>query len=251
MGNGCCKEGSAVDVSNPPPRSVQQHRNQHNNPQFELESMNVPNVSNNNVNQRYSQYFEIIRDKHSGTGLKRTLAYISKIPKEEIDRKRAEYWETRVEGNSTIWQALRGACEADEETALAILSAMSIKPINKNLQKAYDSQGFEYDVPIFCINDPVQYDIPKKKQIRKEDLQGQSVLVKIRRVGVPHDVELQIPKDVVVLTVKEEYIRKVKEEGLQPANLRLFYGGRELIDANLLAEYGLDNEHVIQVFVRK
>ncbi len=63
--------------------------------------------------------------------------------------------DTRIEGNPEIWQAIRSACEADDgnlqkdsitnslilETAMAILTAVGVKLVNKNLQQAYDSQG--------------------------------------------------------------------------------------------------------------
>jgi len=111
--------------------------------------------------------------------------------------------ETRVTGKSEIWQCLRNACEADEgnhykklislkrkiETACAIITTMDIKLVNYSLQAAYDNLGTNwkryllilkgnlYDVPIFCINDPIEYDLPEKINLQKEELSGETIKV--------------------------------------------------------------------------
>jgi len=251
MGNSCCKDGAQPNVVVNPTASQHAHRPRPQNEEAIAANSPYINVVSNNVNQRFSQFFDIIRDKQAGSGIRLTAAYQSKISKEEIDRKRAEYWETRIEGNNEIWQAIRSACESDDETAMAILTAVGVKLVNKNLQQAYDSQGNRYDVPIFCINDPIRYNLPKKKQLKKEDLSAETMHIKIRRAGFAHDVELEIPKNATSIELKERYLDKVNEEGLLINKLRMFYGGKELVDASLLAEYGVQGEHVVQVFVRK
>lgn len=247
MGDCCSKHGAAADppvsrnIPQPNPRTTNNERAPVNN---------SPLITTH-INQRYSQFFDVIRDKRTGTGIKQTQSYKSKIPKEELEKKRNEYWETQVEGNTAVWQVLRSACEEpDEETALAMLAAADVRLVNKNLQQAYDSLGAKYDVPIFCINDPVEYNIPKKKQLNVESL-NEPLNIKIRRVGVVHDVEIETTKGATVLSLKEAYLSKVKEEGLQLNKLRMIYGGREMTDNSRLVEYALENEHVVQVFVRK
>lgn len=37
--------------------------------------------------------------------------------------------------------------------------------------------GAKYEVPIFCINDPLEYRIEKKKHITKEDFSAEAQLV--------------------------------------------------------------------------
>ena len=63
--------------------------------------------------------------------------------------------ETRVEGNSQAWQALRSAIEMDEgisfiffirlitllATAFAILQAVGLRLVGKTIQMTYDNQG--------------------------------------------------------------------------------------------------------------
>lgn len=50
---------------------------------------------------------------------------------------------------------MKNAVESEEKTSLAILAAGGLKLVNKSIQIAYDEGGHKYDVPIFCINDPI------------------------------------------------------------------------------------------------
>ena len=68
------------------------------------------------------------------------------------------FLETRVEGNSQAWQALRSATEMDDGSsfiflillitllanALAILQAVGLRLVGKTIQMAYDIQGKKY-----------------------------------------------------------------------------------------------------------
>lgn len=39
-------------------------------------------------------------------------------------------------------------------TSLSLLDALGIKRVNRSIQLCYDDEGYKYDVPIFCINEP-------------------------------------------------------------------------------------------------
>jgi len=67
---------------------------------------------------------------------------------------------------------------------------------------------------------------------------------------VPNDVELQIPNNITGLEMKQEYIRRIKEN-IHPSKVRLFFGGKEIQDKMLIAEYGVQDDLVVQVFVKK
>jgi hypothetical protein len=216
------------------------------------ELSDIPSLDNpQNVNHKYKDLFEILQEEQAGTGIKQTLAYRSKIPIHKIEKLRIEFWETRVEGYVETWNALRSACETDEETGIAILTAVEIKLINRSLQLAYDSQGNKYEIPIFCINDPTHFDLPKKKQLTKEELSGETIKIPMRRTGVPNDVQLKICNNLSGLELKKEYIKNVKGEELDPSMLRLFFGGKEIVDDILVAEYGVQDERVVTVFKKK
>jgi len=259
LGSACAKTSSTTNSVIPSVQTHGQTRTQNPRPARTqnraarpAELTDIPSLDNpQNVNHKYKDFFEILQEEQAGSGIKQTYAYRSKIPIHQIEKMRAEFWETRVEGYVETWNALRSACETDQETGVAILTAIEIKLINNNLQLAYDSQGNKYEIPIFCINDPTHFDLPKKKQLTKEELSGETIKIKVRRTGVPNDVELKITNNISGLELKKEYISKVKGEELDPSVLRLFYGGKEIIDPILIAEYGVQDDRVVTVFKRK
>ena len=61
---------------------------------------------------------------------------------------------------------MKFACQnTDINTILAVLKAAGIKLLNKTLQMSYERQsGFRYDIPIFVINDPSGYELPKVEE---------------------------------------------------------------------------------------
>ena len=40
--------------------------------------------------------------------------------------------------------------------------------------------GERYEIPIFCINDPVQYDVPKKLMHKKENVPDDQITVSLK-----------------------------------------------------------------------
>lgn len=120
--------------------------------------------------------------------------------------------ETRVEGLPDMWQALRGACESSESIifkftcklmslvndSMAIINAAGLKLVSKSLQMAYDAQGksykilffsisegYKYDVPIFCINPPTSYELKSETKVDKQNM-------KINTVNVNNSLKLNL-----------------------------------------------------------
>ena len=63
-----------------------------------------------------------------------TPAWATEATSEEVQRKRQEFWETRVQGSSEHWLALRAACEA----------ADSSKPLTSHCRIYCDSKRIDY-----------------------------------------------------------------------------------------------------------
>ena len=66
--------------------------------------------------------------------------------------------ETRTGGSKHVWQLLKNCCEADADTAMAIIAASGLQLPQDSLTTAIDESGVYYRVPIACINDPEQYE---------------------------------------------------------------------------------------------
>ena len=97
---------------------------------------------------------KVIHGQASGDGIKRTPAYETPMTKHELDKWRKEFWETRTQGSSHIWQLLRNACEETPETAEALILAAGLTMPQNSLTLVIDENGVYYRVPISCINEP-------------------------------------------------------------------------------------------------
>ena len=58
--------------------------------------------------------------------MKCTPAYECKKDKQQLQRWREEFWETRTQGNPEVWMVIRTAIESDAEDAAAILKAADL-----------------------------------------------------------------------------------------------------------------------------
>lgn len=74
----------------------------------------------------------------------------------QLQSKRAEFWDTRVQGRAECWQTLRVAVDALDadgglDTALVILESAEMTPFDVDQPGvcfSYDSKGFKYDIPL-------------------------------------------------------------------------------------------------------
>ena len=72
------------------------------------------------------------------------------------------FLDTRIEGVKTVWEALRFACqEPDIDLLLARLNSAGVRLIKKSLQMSYCKDQYRYDIPVFLINEPSDYEIPE------------------------------------------------------------------------------------------
>lgn len=53
-----------------------------------------------------------------------------------------------------IWDALRAACEADAETARAIIESAGVAVAAPDMTVLYDERGAKYSLPKFVLADP-------------------------------------------------------------------------------------------------
>ena len=82
--------------------------------------------------------------------------------REQLERRRRDFWETRLSGDAAVWETLRGAMEsifADLALAKTIMASAGLKPAAQGEDGSrvavYDTKGALYEVPLFCCRDPV------------------------------------------------------------------------------------------------
>ncbi|CAN8073677.1 unnamed protein product [Agarophyton chilense] len=83
------------------------------------------------------------------------------ISSEHLVRLRKEFWETRVEGRSEMWQALRFAAESEsDELREETVKAAGLRPANRRctMQTMFDELGALYEIPMYALIDPLNLD---------------------------------------------------------------------------------------------
>ena len=184
-------------------------------------------------------------DKYVGVGVKKMKGYISPVPYEELERIRNDFWSSRIEGNPQIWEILHMICNDNSlslEDIDGYMKASNIVTYKGCINVTYDDKGYLYEIPNYCINDPVEYlKFEEKKPLIKEDIK-----VKIRCLNYEEKIKINNYQ-----TIKE--LRDIIKEcdgfknKFKLDNIRLFFGGKELIDKKEVWFYNIESDSIIQM----
>mmetsp|Transcript_13517 Transcript_13517/g.40874 ORF Transcript_13517/g.40874 Transcript_13517/m.40874 type:complete len:129 (-) Transcript_13517:536-922(-) len=91
----------------------------------------------------------------------------------QLDRMREEFWETSPHygGDRVIWDALKGAAEADPETRRLIVESAGIVVGPPDLTVCYDERGAKYELPPMVWSDPTNGLVPDPSSAQGGTLQ--------------------------------------------------------------------------------
>lgn len=137
-----------------------------------------------------------------------------------------------------------------EDTGNRILQELRIGMLNNNIQMCVDTKFNKYEVPVFCINEPISYaqeTIAEKNM--NFDYSDENMQVKVRSVRFPtEDIVLTLKTSTEVGEAKIQ-LRTAKQI---PDNevIRFFYNGREMIDSKTLGNYSYALGTIIQAMIR-
>ena len=231
------------------------NQNQANNINQELNSLSQSNSnSSGGLAPSYEPYLQSKHDenfnykeldKYVGTGIKRMKGYISPVPFEELEKIRNDFWSSRIEGNPQIWEILHMICNDNSlsvEDIDAYMKASNIVTYKGCINVTYDNKGFLYEIPNYCINDPLEYEkIEEKIPLIKEDIE-----VKIRCFNLEEKIKINNFDNIEVL---KENIKKCEKfnKKYELNNIRLFFWGKELNDKKEIWYYNIQNESIIQM----
>lgn len=83
---------------------------------------------------------------------------------------------SRVEGDQIIWSILKACCEtSNNENIKAFMEASGITSYNKCINLCYDPQGMIYEIPNYCVNEPIVFD-EKPKDTNKPEQKTLNVI---------------------------------------------------------------------------
>ncbi|OTB01688.1 hypothetical protein M426DRAFT_63581, partial [Hypoxylon sp. CI-4A] len=228
-----------------------------------------------------SQHIDKPLRRHEWTARNRTWT------RSQLDRERADFFDTRVTGRPEVWQVLKAALEvlweADTTTAQSIIRAAEVTlPTGDLSNGAYDSLGNYYALPEWIVSDPtnVAEDRPDGKgdthqrdddddltaeedtveeqdedeAIRRREEKGKGVADIRDMVKVRARLSENLP-DVIVSIGPEESVRslarKIAEESglLSIKRVRVAYMGKILKENLSLKDQGWKKGHVVNALV--
>ena len=259
------------DNNNNQNNNINQNNNNQNNNLISNSNNNNENIQNNinNINQElnnlsesnssglapsYEPYLQSKHDenfnyreldKYVGTGIKRMKGYISPVPFEELEKIRNDFWSSRIEGNPQIWEILHMICNDNSlsvDDIDAYMKASNIVTYKGCINVTYDNKGFLYEIPNYCINDPLEYEkFEEKKPLIKEDIE-----VKIRCFNLEEKIKINNFDNITEI---KENIKKCEKfnKKYELNNIRLFFGGKELNDKKEVWYYNIQNNSIIQM----
>ena len=185
---------------------------------------------------------EVKEDKFVGKGLRKMKGYISPIPKEELEKRRISFWGTRIEGDSMVWTFLKELCElpeGEEDNMKAMLEANEITPLKKCINVTYDKSGEVYEIPNYCINDPVLYDLPEN-HIQKPEKKYISFHA---RKGT-QQIKIRASNTTSIDKIKVSIGKKLQ---IDENKIRMFFRGKEMKNGNELWVYNIEDDCVVIV----
>ena len=193
----------------------------------------------------------------TNSGIKKTNAWSGRITTQQMQEKREEFWRNRRSGNRLIWRCIRQAVEADAESGALILQMNEITLEKDNLTACFDSDGVRYEIPVWVINDPVKFadiDVQSEatraaKKAEKPVVKGEACTVKLRSMLRQTDIVVELINTDSTQKLFDRFCEEFKE--IKPENVRLFFGGKELREEASLLSYNIQNEMVVQVYVKK
>lgn len=186
---------------------------------------------------------EVEEDVFVGKGLKKMKGYISPISKEDLDKKRISFWGTRTEGNEQTWQFLKQLCEMppdEEDNITVMLEAYGLVPYNNCLNIIYDTSGFLYEIPNYCINDPYKYEIVENEKERPKE---EKLTFKLKGT---HKTKITCTNYETVQKIKAKIGKKYNVE---IDKIRLFFYGKEMKNDLEIWNYNVSQDCVVILMI--
>ncbi len=195
--------------------------------------------------------FKELENEFIGEGVKKMKGYISPVSYEELIKIREEFWSSRIEGDKQIWELLHMICNDNslsKEEIDIFMNTSNIYTYKGCINVTYDSKGYLYEIPNYCINEPLLYE--KIEETIKNIPNEKNIEIKIR--CYTDEKKLTINNHEKVENLKKAIINcKEFQNKYILDNIRIFYGGKELQNQKKLWFYNIENKSILQMLAKK
>ena len=194
--------------------------------------------------ENFEDMDEIQEDIYIGIGIKRMKAYKCDLKINELNSLRQRFWKVKTNHknkNWIIWDIIKRAVSFDELRASILLEEYQIKPVDGCINHLIDSNGNDYKIPNFLINEPYfEKKIKDEKNVKEE-------ILNIKIYGWK-DLELEVNNKYKGRDLKNEI--KIKEQIGDEKKIRLFYKGTEIKDEDFLFNHDINGKNPIMLLVQ-
>eukprot|EP00477_Mikrocytos_mackini_P000466 GAHX01000496.1.p1 GENE.GAHX01000496.1~~GAHX01000496.1.p1 ORF type:complete len:233 (-),score=45.94 GAHX01000496.1:32-688(-) len=167
----------------------------------------------------------------------------------ELARRRKEFFGTRIEGNKEMWAALQSALESDDISfGDTVLKTAGLKPYEINHEGrcayTYDEAGHKYEIPVFVFCAPSDLPLRTNKKNKTTTDKPKMVNIKLRFSNNKPDKNVKLMNNKYI----SDLITQVSETTkIQKSSLYIIQLGRLFSDNEILSE--IKDGALVQVFV--
>ena len=198
---------------------------------------------NKDDNEIFEDMEEIKEDIYVGIGIKKMKGYKCTLKVDELNKKREHFWEVKTNNknkNWLVWITIKRAVSKDEERASLLLEEYNIKTVKGCINHLIDSNGNEYKIPNYCINDPYFGIINSgEKDVKEEKL--------ILNFYGAKKLKLEVSNKLKGKELKNDI--RIKEKIEDNKKMRLFYRGIEIKDEDFLYNHDINENTLINILL--
>ena len=198
---------------------------------------------NKDDNEIFEDMEEIKEDIYVGIGIKKMKGYKCTLKVDELNKKREHFWEVKTNNknkNWLVWSTIKRAVSKDEERASLLLEEYNIKTVKGCINHLIDSNGNEYKIPNYCINDPYFGIINSgEKDVKEEKL--------ILNFYGAKKLKLEVSNKLKGKELKNDI--RIREKIDENKKMRLFYRGIEIKDEDFLYNHDINENTLINILL--
>ena len=186
---------------------------------------------------------QVLDDKYVGEGCKKTYAYICHLEPDDLEIHRKKFWTQKMNENGASWYIISEAWHSDEPQAKAILEAAGFVLMNNTLEQIVNPKGEMFKVPIYCINDPINYNAEfHLQQLKNKERPKETRVISVRimnaKDGKKEIIDVENTEDAISL----KQLFGVNHDWSDTSKIRMFYMGKELENDVCIDAYDINDE---------
>ena len=198
-------------------------------------------MKNGEINEEFTDMPEVNENKYVNYGIKKMKAYKCNLNIDELNNLREKFWKNKIALNEK-YKFLRQAVLYDSNKCEDYLLKNGFTVINGCVNKCTDDTKFIYSIPNYCINDPYF-----EKKLEKVDSKREKNKININLKLGDLKEKFIFYDDVSGKEIKEEYVKRKNLNSDYVNKIRLFFGGNEIHEKDLLYQHKVKDNYTIQI----